>query len=208
MSVPTTQAGIELPRWDFSNVYPALDSEDYAAGGERMKREIDELDAFLGRALPKAAMDAGAQQVGQVLDEAVQRFNSLYELAGTRQAYINGFVATDSRNALAAKALSVHEQSEMRLEQLGLRFRSWLGSLGAVLEDAISLGGVTQAHAFILREMAAQARYLRLQAAVGLFQALGGDWSAGAATGEAAKLAASVDKIPPSPLPFEALKTE
>ena len=67
---------------------------------------------------------------------------------------------------------------------------------------------VAQQSLFQAQEAAAQARYLRLQAAVGLFQALGGDWSAGAATGEAAKLAASVDKIPPSPLPFEALKTE
>jgi oligoendopeptidase F len=160
MSVSTVQAPVELPRWDLSNVYPALDSAEYAAGGERMKQEIADLDAFLDRALPGAAAEAGAQQIACVLDEAVERFNSLYELAATRRAYINGFVATDSRNVEAAKALSAHEQLAVKLDQLGLRFRSWIGALGPVLDEAIAVGSVAQAHAFMLRETAKQAQYM------------------------------------------------
>lgn len=49
------------------------------------------------------------------------------------------------------------------------------------------------------------ARLARLQAAVLLFQALGGDWSAAAAKQEAGKLAPSLEKIPPSPPPLEKL---
>jgi pepF/M3 family oligoendopeptidase len=151
---------VELPRWDLSNVYPSLHSEAYAAGGERLKREIDELDAFLTRALPAATADAGPQQIADVLDEAVERFNSLYELAETQRAYINSFVATDSRNVEAAKALSAHEQLTVKLDQLGLQFRSWIGALGPALDEAIPLGSAAQAHAFMLRETAEQARYL------------------------------------------------
>jgi pepF/M3 family oligoendopeptidase len=151
---------VELPRWDLSNVYPSLDSAAYAAGGEQFKRELDELAACLGRALPAAMPEAGAAHIAGVLGEAVERFNSLYELAATRRAYITGFVATDSRNSEAAKALSTHEQLTVRLDQLSLQFRSWLGSLGTVLVEAIALDPVARAHAFMLCETAEQARYL------------------------------------------------
>ena len=95
-----------------------------------------------------------------MLDEAVKGLNSLYELAETRRAYINGFVATDSRNAEAAKAMSAHEQLVVKLDQLMLRFRSWVGALGAALESALPYGPVAQAHAFMLRETARLAQYL------------------------------------------------
>ena len=164
MSVQTIQAPVELPRWDLSNVYPSLDSTAWLAGGATMQAEIEELDAFFGRKLRTAATEDSAAvstaTIAAILTEAIDRFNSLYELAATGRAYITGFVATDSRNAEAAKAMSAHEQATVKLDQLGLQFRSWVGSLGPRLEEAIALGGVVSAHAFMLRETASQARYL------------------------------------------------
>ena len=105
MSVQTMPVAAELPRWDLSNVYPALDSDEFRDGEARLRAEMGELDAFLGRTLPQTTAGSEPQQVAHVLDEAVERFNSLYKLAGTRRAYITSFVTTDSRNTEAAKAV-------------------------------------------------------------------------------------------------------
>jgi pepF/M3 family oligoendopeptidase len=157
-------AAEELPRWDLSNVYPALDSDAFRADGERFQRELAEMEAFLDAELPDATAGAPPARIAAALDGVVQRLNELYRLGGTRRAYINGFVATDSRNTEAAKALSAHEQVSVKLEQLSLRVRSWVGSLAPVLDAALAAGDAgangAQAHAFILREMAAQARYM------------------------------------------------
>ncbi len=164
MSTPTTPAVEELPRWDLSNVYPSLDSEEYLEGGQQLKNGIAEAEAFFARELPAATPAAGPQSIATVLDGSVERLNRLYELAATRRAYLTGFVATDSRNSEAAKALSVHEQVAVKLEQLSLQFRSWVGSIVSLLEAALAVAAPTQsgaqAHAFMLRETAAQARYL------------------------------------------------
>jgi pepF/M3 family oligoendopeptidase len=145
-------------------VYPALDSAEFRAGGERLQEEIAAAQAFLDAELPAATADAEPLKLAVVLDEIVARLNALYELGATRRAYIVSFVATDSRNAEAAKALSAHEQIAVKLEQISLQFRSWVGSIAPVLDAALAVadGGPNgaRAHAFMLRETAEQARYM------------------------------------------------
>lgn len=170
MSVQAVQTGELLPRWDLSNVYPALDSAEYAADGERLQAELEDLAVYLQRELPVAGPDAATERIAAVLDAVVDRLNDIYKLAVTRRSYITSFVATDSRNVEAAKALSAHEQLMVTLEQLGIQFRSWVGSLGSGLEDVLaaeedpgslgSPGSVARAHAFMLRETAEQAQYM------------------------------------------------
>jgi pepF/M3 family oligoendopeptidase len=154
----------ELPRWDLANVYPALDSEQFRADGVRFEAQIAALGEYLDAELPRATVDVPPAALGAVLDGAVVRLNALYKLGGTRRAYINSFVATDSRNTAAAKALSAHEQVWVKLEQINLRFRSWLGAIAPVLDAAIAAAAAgdegARAHAFILRETAEQARYM------------------------------------------------
>ena len=154
----------ELPRWDLSNVYPSLDSEAFRADGERLKADIAEAEAYFAAELPGATVEEGPQCIADVLDGSVERLNSLYELAATRRAYISSFVTTDSRNTEAAKALSAHEQVAVKLEQISLKFRSWVGSIAPVLDAALAVAAATdkgaRAHAFMLRETAEQARYM------------------------------------------------
>jgi oligoendopeptidase F len=154
----------ELPRWDLSNVYPSLDSEAFRSDGERLKRELAETEAYLAAELPGATVEAAPQHIAGVLDGCVERLNRLYELAETRRAYITSFVATDSRNSEAAKALSAHEQVAVKLEQIGLQMRSWVGAIAPVLDAALAAAAPTEsgarAHAFMLRETAEQARYM------------------------------------------------
>jgi oligoendopeptidase F len=154
----------ELPRWDLSNVYPSLDSEAFRSDGERLKRELAETEAYFAAELPGATVEAAPQHIAGVLDGCVERLNRLYELAETRRAYITSFVATDSRNSEAAKALSAHEQVAVKLEQIGLQMRSWVGAIAPVLDAALAAAAPTEsgarAHAFMLRETAEQARYM------------------------------------------------
>jgi oligoendopeptidase F len=164
MSDAPNLTAADLPRWDLSNVYPSLDSEAFRSDGERLKRELAEAEAYFVAELPGVTVEAAPQRIAGVLDGCVERLNRLYELAETRRAYITSFVATDSRNSEAAKALSAHEQVAVKLEQIGLQLRSWVGAIAPALDAALAAADQTKsgarAHAFMLRETAEQARYM------------------------------------------------
>ena len=98
------------------------------------------------------------------LDHLVSEINELYTLFGTLRAYISAFVSTDSYNADAKRAMSVFQQSGVRLQQANTRIDGWIGSLGELLNEAIELGDLAKAHAFALREIAQQSKYMMDQA--------------------------------------------
>ncbi|MFC1997783.1 M3 family oligoendopeptidase, partial [Chloroflexota bacterium] len=104
------------------------------------------------------------QQVAQLLDYLVGAFNDLYTLAFTLRAYIAAFVSTDSYNAEAQRAMSIFQQSNVRLQQAYTRMNGWIGDLGNLLDDVIDLGDITKKHAFALREIAQQSKYMMSQA--------------------------------------------
>ncbi len=152
------------PRWDLSNVYPGLESPEFAAALADFARQLADLEAlFAGRAASTDArtpVDVLAQLVG----EAVSRFNAASLLANTLGPYIGSFVATDSRNTLARRRESEFELVAVRLRMLGTQFKAWLGRLAPALDAVIAADATAAAHAFALREAAEQSRYLMTDA--------------------------------------------
>ena len=144
------------PRWDVSNVIPSLNSPEYEAAVASVSLQMDGLDALL----TGAPTDTPLTDQATYLGEAVDKVNALYELANTIRAYINAFVSTDSRDTLARRRESEFEQVSVRMKTLSNRFQAWMGRLGPALEQILPLDARTQAHAFALREMAQQARFM------------------------------------------------
>lgn len=154
----------DIPRWDLSNVFPSLESEEFQAAIVHVSRQIEELEQFLTEQVSKTNPSTPPATLGALLGEAVERFNALQELGYTVYAYIQSFVATDSRNTLAMKKLSEFQQVMVRFQVLGTQFQARLGKLAPVLDAALQTNAVAQAHAFNLKEAAEQSRYLMNEA--------------------------------------------
>lgn len=147
----------QIPHWDMNNVFPGLESPELAAAVGAVHAQITALDGLIP--LPGAAAGDPAAVAAQLAD-IVDRTNDLYKLAGTVRAYLYAFVTTDSRNDIAKKKLSEFEQVMVRLQQVMTRLQAWVGRLGPRLDQILPLHPTCRAHAFPLREMAEQARYM------------------------------------------------
>ena len=164
MTEPTTRP----PHWDVSNIYPSLDSAEFKSDFELMNTSVDALFTYLDE--QKIEYDTAGpaekdpQNLAEIIDYLVAALNDLYTLVGTLRAYINAYVSTHSYNTEAKRALSIFQQSAVRLQQAQTRIDGWLGSLGDLLDDAIDLGPVAKDHEFILREIAEQSQFMMGQA--------------------------------------------
>ena len=155
---------VSAPRWDMTNVYPSLDSKKFKSAKKKYNSQLDELEAFFKKA-SRADSKADPKKLGKLLGESIDRFNALFELAGTVEPYISSFVTTDSRNKEAMRALSEFEQMSVRANILNTKFRAWVGKLGkAAIKKAAKTNASAGAHEFALLENAEQSRYLMSEA--------------------------------------------
>lgn len=155
-----------LPHWDLSNVYPALDSPEFAEDVERLTKGLDELDGYLqahGIERDGPIPAGGAEGLAATLGGYLQRVHALLSLSETLEAYVYSFFSTDSYNTLARKRLSELEALEVRQERQAVLFRGWVGTVAqdsGLFEAALALPGPASEHAFQLREAAQQSRYM------------------------------------------------
>lgn len=152
------------PRWDLSNVYAGLEAPDFKADQEKVSTLLGELETFINDRLTKANAQTTPAELAKLLNEAVDRFNTLFTLSGTIQAYIHSFVATDSYNNLAKRILSQFEKVGVQMEILFMRFKGWIKVIAPVLPAALNFDGSAKAHAFALLETAEQSKYMMSEA--------------------------------------------
>ena len=151
---------VSAPRWDMTNVYPSLDSKQFKNAIKKYKASLDEMEAFYKKA-SKADAKTDPKKLGKLLGESVDRFNGIFNLAGTISPYIYSFVSTDSRDKEAMRALSEFEQMSVQADILNTRFRAWVGKLGkATIKKAARMDKSAKEHLFALLENAEQAKYL------------------------------------------------
>ena len=153
----------ELPRWDMTNVYPGIDSPEYEQAFQRLETKTRELEKFIENnhidpEQPTTGLDSA--ELAVLIAELINRINASLRLAVTMEAYLSGFVTTDSRDTQAQKALSVIEQIFVRLTQQETLFQAWIGAQVDRLPHVIGHNEVVKQHAFILNEAAEQSRYL------------------------------------------------
>lgn len=151
---------ISAPRWDMTNVYPALDSKQFKNAVKKYKTLLDELEAFFKKSA-KADGKTDPKKLGKILGEAVDRLNTIFELGGTIGPYIYAFISTDSRDKNAMRVLSEFEQMNVQANVLQTKFVAWAGKLGKpAIKKAAKTNAAVKAHEFTLLEAAEQSKYL------------------------------------------------
>src|SRR5687767_9889912 len=111
-----------LPRWDLTNVYPSLESNEFAAAITDVQGQLEALSEFLA-----LTTTAPATEIGERLAEGIGYFNTLLRLEQTIHSYLYSFGSTDSRNTAARKKISEFNQVEVQSETLFTQWQAWVG---------------------------------------------------------------------------------
>jgi len=151
---------IPAPRWDLTNVYPSLESEEFKGAFASFKTKVADLGDYFVEVVNKADASTPPDQLGPILGEVVERFNDTYTLTSTLEPYIYSFVSTDSHNKTATRTLSEYEQAKLPLQNLNVQLKAWLGKISPALDESLEHSEPAKAHAFMLREAADQSKYL------------------------------------------------
>jgi oligoendopeptidase F len=159
------EVGPGLPHWDLDTIYPGLESQPFLAAMQDHQQQIDELELYFKQkgitqsgSIPDS-VEVLANQIGEILDQ----FNRLLTLQSTLEAYIIGYVTTDSFNTLATRRMSEFEMTSVRFKQIEVLFRGWLGSVaasGVEIDSLIGSHDTLRSHEFALRETIDESRYL------------------------------------------------
>ena len=151
---------IPAPRWDLTNVYPSLESEEFKTAYKSFKTIVSDLDDYFVEVVSKTDEKTPPDQLGPIVGEVVERFNEVYTLSSTLEPYIYSFVSTDSHDKTAMRALSEYEQASLPLQNLNVQLKAWLGKVAATLDKSLEHSDAAKAHAFMLKEAADQSKYL------------------------------------------------
>jgi pepF/M3 family oligoendopeptidase len=151
------------PRWDLSNVFPSLQSPEYAAAVKDMDVKIKGLEALLAEA---EALDSSNEidTLAGPLNRLIDAYNAALLLRNTIEAYLYSFTSTDTFNTEAARKMSEFELLTVDLSKLEPRLRAWIGKIAPAVPEITALGGSAREHAFQLEEMARLSQYQMSQA--------------------------------------------
>ncbi|MEX2162444.1 MAG: M3 family oligoendopeptidase [Anaerolineales bacterium] len=153
-----------VPRWDLSNVYPGLNSDQFEAAVQDLKMQLDEIDSFLQRHKIQKNEAGPAQtsmdELARVLTDLLDKRNAVLRLYFTLNAYSYSFTSTDSFNTEARRIESELEQHGVRLRKHEAAIRAWVGTMGSQLVELIAKPGTLEDHAFYLKETHEQSQYL------------------------------------------------
>lgn len=151
MAVTTDAVEMDLPRWDVSGYFPSLESREFAAAREQLGADVDRLVALYDE------HDVHGGERRPVDDAAVAAFeavveatNRVMETQRLLSAYVQAFVTTDARDAVAAATASRLQAQSARVRALFTRFEAWVASLGA--DELTARSPVAADHAYPLRK--------------------------------------------------------
>lgn len=149
-----------LPHWDLSDIYPGLDTPEFAEGFANGLQTIKELVALFDQHQINRIDNANQipENPTAVLDQILTAYNSGVDEIITLYTYIYSFIATDSRDTAAQAKLSEIQQQFSHLSLLGTRLTAWLGSLD--VEQLIARSPIAADHAFALRRAQREAEHL------------------------------------------------
>ena len=150
-----------LPHWDLTNVYKSLESDDFEADFGLLGSHLDELDRMVeehGIGELEGPPD-NLGDTGVALDSFIKKLNEMLRLRATLEAYIYGFVTTDSYNKTAARRMSELEKVGIRARKILVRFEAWIGSLESSLDAISENAPVTKEHRVALADIAEESRF-------------------------------------------------
>jgi pepF/M3 family oligoendopeptidase len=148
------------PRWDLSNVYPALASKEYAADLSKLKKLIAEQRDYMTGKVAKTGESTPLAELADLAGSLIDRYNAILLVAGTLRAFVESFVSTNSYDQEALKKQSELEQVLVDVDKLEVQTRAWTGKVSRRLPEFVSLNPAARAHGFYLNEAARQSKFL------------------------------------------------
>lgn len=155
-----SQVKSELPHWDFSTVFPGLESPEFESGFQDVIEAIAGMvqlfdDNGINRIETAVPVD---DQLVSLFDSIIDRFNAIDEQIHILQVYLYGYLTTDSRNTKAQARHSQLLPHLSRLSLLGTRLTAWIGSLD--VEELLDQSTIAQEHEYMLQRARHQAQHL------------------------------------------------
>lgn len=155
-----SQVKSELPHWDFSTVFPGLESPEFAKGFQNVVEAIASMvklfnDNQINRLETAVPVD---ESLVSLFETIINRFNDIDEQIHILQVYLYGFLTTDSRNNMAQARQSELLPHLSQLSLLGTRLTAWIGSLD--VEELLDQSAVAREHEYMLQRARQQAQHL------------------------------------------------
>ncbi len=147
-----------LPRWDVSDVFPAIGSREYAAAREELGAEITRLTALYDAHDVRGGDDRSVDDATvAAFDEVVRGTNEMSERVRLLSGYLSSFVTTNARDDLAQGELSQLQAELSQLARLRSRFDAWVAALG---DEALTAWSTVAAdHAYPLQRSTLRASH-------------------------------------------------
>jgi oligoendopeptidase F len=157
----------DLPRWDVTDLFPAIGSREYAAAREQLGAGLARLTALYDEHDVRGGEDKKVDdEIVAAFDEVVTATNDLMEEVRVVSGFVSSYVSTDSRNDEASGELSQLQAELAQLQRLRSRFDAWIGALGA--DELVARSGVAADHAYPLRRGEERATHQMTEAEEGL----------------------------------------
>jgi len=155
MTATSPNPPVHEPHWRTDDLYPGLDSPQYAAAIGDIAAQVTALGDLFDRL--EIRRDGQTQNVTAVFEEATQALNALLHQLAPVRAYAHAFVTTDSRNDLAQARASELSTLTQPLGDLSTRYSAWLG--GVDTEALRAHSELAQAHSYTLERAQHAARH-------------------------------------------------
>jgi pepF/M3 family oligoendopeptidase len=153
----------QLPRWDVSDVYPALDSREFRAALEQAHADAARAAATLDRhGIRTTEPRPATERDGRAADAAIGAINDLGALLARLSSYVYATVSTDSRDERAQALHGELDGIEARLTPLVARLAEWIDAIHAGSDGPDALArhsGAAAEHAGPLLRLAARAAH-------------------------------------------------
>jgi pepF/M3 family oligoendopeptidase len=147
-----------LPHWDLTAIFPSLESFEFEQGFANVIARVNALAALFDAQRVERTENAGTDaETARAFDAVMTEYNATVDEVYTLLAYIQSFVTTDSRNALAQAKLSALQIHLATLSKLGTRLTAWLGSLDT--DALVAQSETARAHEYALRRAKTEAAH-------------------------------------------------
>lgn len=147
-------------RWDVSNVFPGLESDEFKAAIQKADEMIEELVLILEKDLKPLTPEAPVKELNEKIGKYIDQLNETITLQGKINTYLYAFISTDSYNKLALKILSEFEQIAVKTSKQDVVFKTWLAQFKDKIDEIASFGGSVKDHEFALKESIHYSQFL------------------------------------------------
>lgn len=129
-----------LPTWDLSPIYPAVDSKEFLEDLRVMTTRSKALEATITR--PEAE-----------LSSCVREYEVILDYQETLEAYSSACLTTDTANERYLKATAQVEEASLVVQHLEVSFRNFLASRSEEIAKRCGEGGDLASYRFVLSEL-------------------------------------------------------